>query len=201
MELEQIPKTDKQEEEETVEEKLARMEAESELKTPPEETIESIENIAKEIESIKPKKSTRELRKRGRAREEEDIWDCPNDEKVPRIGLRDGLRTRTKRLINASDNVDEIDRNELENDLGVESKVSGVFSFETLRLSELFYQVNPPISSVDESLNEIEKNKDKILDKILEKPPEPPPVKLVISKKKGSIFKSRALVTIDCFLY
>lgn len=54
---------------------------------------------------------------------------------------------------------------------------------------------------MDESLNEIEKNKDKILDKILEKPPEPPPVKLVISKKKGSIFKSRALVSIDYFSY
>lgn len=61
--------------------------------------------------------------------------------------------------------------------------------------------MNQPISSVDESLNEIEKNKDKILDKILEKPPEPPSVKLVISKKKGSIFKSRALVTTDSFLY
>ncbi|XP_050293417.1 protein wings apart-like [Anthonomus grandis grandis] len=41
--------------------------------------------------------------------------------------------------------------------------------------------------------NNIEKHKEKILDKILEKPPDPPPVKLVISKKKGSIFKSRAV--------
>lgn len=33
------------------------------------------------------------------------------------------------------------------------------------------------------------------MDKILEKPPEnPAPVKLLISKKKGSIFKSRSLV-------
>lgn len=127
MELEPIPKNDKQEEEETVEEKLARMEAESELKPQPEETIESIENIAKEIECIKPKKATRELRKRGRAREEEDKWECPNDEKVPRIGLRDGLRTRTKRLVNASDNIDEVDRIELENDLEAESKVSCLF--------------------------------------------------------------------------
>lgn len=43
--------------------------------------------------------------------------------------------------------------------------------------------------------NIIEEHKDEILDKILEKPlPEAQsPVKLVISKKKGSIFKSRAL--------
>lgn len=52
------------------------------------------------------------------------------------------------------------------------------------------------------AINEIERHKDKILDKILEKPPEPPPVKLVISKKKGSIFKSRALVSvIRAFFY
>ncbi|XP_072375879.1 uncharacterized protein, partial [Diabrotica undecimpunctata] len=45
------------------------------------------------------------------------------------------------------------------------------------------------------SINTIEEHKSEILDKILEKPPDPtPPVKLVISKKKGSIFKSRTLV-------
>ncbi|XP_072385694.1 uncharacterized protein [Diabrotica undecimpunctata] len=44
-------------------------------------------------------------------------------------------------------------------------------------------------------INTIEEHKSEILDKILEKPPDPtPPVKLVISKKKGSIFKSRTLV-------
>ncbi|XP_056640282.1 protein wings apart-like isoform X1 [Diorhabda sublineata] len=43
--------------------------------------------------------------------------------------------------------------------------------------------------------NQLEERKSEILDKILEKPPDPtPPVKLVISKKKGSIFKSRTLV-------
>lgn len=42
----------------------------------------------------------------------------------------------------------------------------------------------------------IESHKDEILDKILEKPVDnPAPVKLVISKKKGSIFKSRSLVS------
>lgn len=44
----------------------------------------------------------------------------------------------------------------------------------------------------------IEKHKEEILDKILEKLPSPEvlaPVKLVISKKKGSIFKSRSLVS------
>lgn len=41
----------------------------------------------------------------------------------------------------------------------------------------------------------IEEHKDEILDKILEKPTDAPaPVKLVISKKKGSIFKSRSMV-------
>ncbi|XP_017775345.1 PREDICTED: protein wings apart-like [Nicrophorus vespilloides] len=40
----------------------------------------------------------------------------------------------------------------------------------------------------------IEDHKEEILDKILEKPENPVPVKLVISKKKGSIFKSRSLV-------
>ncbi|CAG9861158.1 unnamed protein product [Phyllotreta striolata] len=45
------------------------------------------------------------------------------------------------------------------------------------------------------SSNQVEEHKSEIMDKILEKPPEPaPPVKLVISKKKGSIFKSRTLV-------
>ncbi|KAG5885724.1 hypothetical protein JTB14_000647 [Gonioctena quinquepunctata] len=45
------------------------------------------------------------------------------------------------------------------------------------------------------TVNQISEHKDEILDKILEKPPEQaPPVKLVISKKKGSIFKSRTLV-------
>lgn len=44
-------------------------------------------------------------------------------------------------------------------------------------------------------MNQIEEHKSEILDKILEKPPElTPPVKLVISKKKGSIFKSRTLI-------
>lgn len=38
----------------------------------------------------------------------------------------------------------------------------------------------------------IDEHRDEILEKILEKPPEnPAPVKIVISKKKGSIFKSR----------
>lgn len=42
---------------------------------------------------------------------------------------------------------------------------------------------------------QIEKHKDEILEKILEKPPEVlAPVKLLISKKKGSIFKSRSLI-------
>lgn len=42
----------------------------------------------------------------------------------------------------------------------------------------------------------IEKHKEEILDKILDLPAEPlAPVKLVISKKKGSIFKSRSMVT------
>lgn len=43
----------------------------------------------------------------------------------------------------------------------------------------------------------LEKHKEEILDKILEKPSSEPlaPVKLVISKKKGSIFKSRSMVT------
>lgn len=41
----------------------------------------------------------------------------------------------------------------------------------------------------------IEEHKEEILEKILEKPTEnPAPVKLVISKKKGSIFKSRSMV-------
>lgn len=45
------------------------------------------------------------------------------------------------------------------------------------------------------SVNPVSEHKEEILDKILEKPMEPaPPVKLVISKKKGSIFKSRTLV-------
>nr|XP_023030070.1 protein wings apart-like [Leptinotarsa decemlineata] len=45
------------------------------------------------------------------------------------------------------------------------------------------------------TVNQISEHKDEIMDKILEKPPEQaPPVKLVISKKKGSIFKSRTLV-------
>lgn len=45
------------------------------------------------------------------------------------------------------------------------------------------------------SVNPISEHKEEILDKILEKPMEAaPPVKLVISKKKGSIFKSRTLV-------
>ncbi|KAJ8935942.1 hypothetical protein NQ314_012564 [Rhamnusium bicolor] len=45
------------------------------------------------------------------------------------------------------------------------------------------------------SVNQIKDHKDEILDRILEKPSEQaPPVKLVISKKKGSIFKSRTMV-------
>lgn len=45
------------------------------------------------------------------------------------------------------------------------------------------------------TVNTIRDHKEEILDKILEKPLEPaPPVKLVISKKKGSIFKSRTLI-------
>lgn len=42
----------------------------------------------------------------------------------------------------------------------------------------------------------IEEHRNEIMEKILEKPSEPPiaPVKLVISKKKGSIFKSRSMV-------
>lgn len=45
------------------------------------------------------------------------------------------------------------------------------------------------------SVNPIREHEEEILDKILEKPIEAaPPVKLVISKKKGSIFKSRTLV-------
>lgn len=45
------------------------------------------------------------------------------------------------------------------------------------------------------SVNPIREHEEEILDKILEKPIEQaPPVKLVISKKKGSIFKSRTLV-------
>lgn len=45
------------------------------------------------------------------------------------------------------------------------------------------------------TVNPVREHKEEILDKILEKPMEPaPPVKLVISKKKGSIFKSRTLI-------
>lgn len=54
------------------------------------------------------------------------------------------------------------------------------------------------MAPIDQKPNPIEEHKDEILEKILEKPTEPPPaVKLVISKKKGSIFKSRALVDDD----
>lgn len=43
-------------------------------------------------------------------------------------------------------------------------------------------------------VNTIDKHKEAIMEKILEKPIDAPAVKLVISKKKGSIFKSRAMV-------
>ncbi|XP_060527171.1 protein wings apart-like isoform X2 [Cylas formicarius] len=55
-------------------------------------------------------------------------------------------------------------------------------------------EVKQVVPEPERSVNQIERHKEQILDKILEKPPDPPPVKLVITKKKGSIFKSRALV-------
>ncbi|CAH1154765.1 unnamed protein product [Phaedon cochleariae] len=56
-------------------------------------------------------------------------------------------------------------------------------------------EVKQILPDPDYRVNQVAEHKDEILDKILEKPAEQaPPVKLVISKKKGSIFKSRSLV-------
>lgn len=71
--------------------------------------------------------------------------------------------------------------------------------------SENDHQNEPEIQEIPKRTRErrssnkpatIESHKEEILEKILEKPSEnPAPVKLVISKKKGSIFKSRSLVS------
>lgn len=57
---------------------------------------------------------------------------------------------------------------------------------------------HPPPSPIHDTATSttltIDQHRDEILEKILEKPIEAPVVKLVISKKKGSIFKSRSMV-------
>lgn len=55
-----------------------------------------------------------------------------------------------------------------------------------------------PLTTISQQshIMSIDEHRDEIMEKILEKPPEASiaPVKLVISKKKGSIFKSRSMV-------
>lgn len=53
---------------------------------------------------------------------------------------------------------------------------------------------HPPPDTEPAADMSIDKHREEIMEKILEKPAEPPAVKLVISKKKGSIFKSRSMV-------
>ncbi|XP_030760465.1 protein wings apart-like isoform X2 [Sitophilus oryzae] len=199
-----------------------------------EETPETIENIAKEIELTKsakkepespPKKTknvpvVRELRSRNRNKEkvvEKPVEPVVNAVKKPFL-----RETRSRKEASATNKVVNNDKRPLEEvEPEVVKEVEApvpVVKEENTQIAKKFkgkeieeewctdsdsnstmpeMEVKQIVPSPDENINEIEKHKHEILDKILEKPPEPPPVKLLISKKKGSIFKSRALVDDD----
>ncbi|CAG9766779.1 unnamed protein product [Ceutorhynchus assimilis] len=216
-------------EEESIEAKLARMEQEASKGN---ESMETIENIAKEIECsqvIKPEPAKRATRRRGKQKEQ--IIEPLKEKKVARPPLRGGLRNRNKAAIV------EVAKEETEpviEEMEEEPKVEEMPAIEepepiVIKMKDISPTPSPPpeenlnkkvnkqsieedwstdsdsnnsapdieLKEVDpdvaDSPSNIVRHRDKILDKILEKPPDPPPVKLVISKKKGSIFKSRAV--------
>ncbi|XP_066149366.1 protein wings apart-like isoform X5 [Euwallacea fornicatus] len=232
MEIDKFASSEPPQVEESVEEKLARLEAEYEQPLN-EEPLETIENIAKEIQNTKVAKVVPPVRKRGRQKDvKKDVSDAPEDEKVPRH-LRVGLRTRNRTGNTAKDWVDEEEEEDFEEPVKKKPKVKekntklavppikiktppmgiteeplskkdgkktieeewGTDSDSNSTVPEL--EMKQPVPSVEPPFIEVETVKEKISDKTLEKPPEPLPVKLVISKKKGSIFKSRALVDDD----
>ncbi|KAF7271920.1 hypothetical protein GWI33_015261 [Rhynchophorus ferrugineus] len=190
-----------------------------------EETLETIENIAKEIELSKiaekekikeeeaPKSNitlpVRELRSRNRQKVEKEKAELP-EPPVSKPVLRE---TRSRKESHKEVNNDKVTVQEekvikVDMEPEVIHKNNEDQSKMTVKLKgkdiEDEWCTDSDSNStvpemevkqiVSESANEIDKHRDKMLDKILEKAPEPPPVKLVISKKKGSIFKSRALV-------
>ncbi|XP_066246092.1 protein wings apart-like isoform X2 [Euwallacea similis] len=231
MEIDKFASSEPPPVEESVEEKLARLEAEYEQPLN-EEPLETIENIAKEIQNTKVVKVMPPVRKRGRQKDvKKDVSDATEEEKVPR-NLRVGLRTRNRTGNTAKDWVDEEEEEDFEEPVKKKPKVKekntklavppikiktppvgiteepsskkdgkktieeewGTDSDSNSTAPEL--EMKHPVPSIEPPFTEVEA-KEKISDKTLEKPPEPLPVKLVISKKKGSIFKSRALVDDD----
>uniref|UniRef100_A0AAR5Q3I4 WAPL domain-containing protein n=1 Tax=Dendroctonus ponderosae TaxID=77166 RepID=A0AAR5Q3I4_DENPD len=215
-------------EEESLESRLAKLDAESSQQHT-EEIVETIENIAKEIENTKASKPAvpaRGLRKRSKPKDVMEFQEEIVEDKTVKPSLRGGLRNRSKTTNNIQELVEEVkefidpekkakakDKNVKEKNFPIVkikeipladpiSNKSNKKSIEdewgtdsdsnsTVPESEVKQTIIP---STDQPANEVEKSKDVIPEKNPENPPDPPPVKLVISKKKGSIFKSRALV-------
>ncbi|KAL1517157.1 hypothetical protein ABEB36_000956 [Hypothenemus hampei] len=180
---------------------------------------ETIENIAKEIESTKVAvKQTvsipgRELRKRVK---QKDIKD--NLDEVPIEEKRSGIKARHK-TINDDDGNDVLSKDKVKSTKRTAAIKPSAAAPEEL-VEELSVIPKPNKSLIegewdtDSDSNstapdpEVKETKAETSNpepvpmsenkmEITEKPPEPPSVKLVISKKKGSIFKSRAFVNDD----
>lgn len=129
---------------------------------------------------------------------ENDAQDTENDSQNTPIDMEieTNLPTNTEILSQESGIPTEIESQEIDStqSTNLEPKIDSESSDDESDCSN--HQIPSPIPDLSAPDNlSIDKHRDEIMEKILEKPTEAPSVKLVISKKKGSIFKSRAMVT------
>lgn len=112
----------------------------------------------------------------------------PVDNSNSRENAENDFTQETENIPETDTDISKVDfspkRNIIEEDWSTDSDSDGTVPEEETKVK------NAPIKSL------ISEHKDEILEKILEKPTEnQSPVKLVITKKKGSIFKSRSMVS------
>lgn len=176
-----VDPTEKDEKEESEEEGEKEMEIEEPLKEPINETINEVETEPHADPIQEEEKEESEEEQDDQMEIEENIEDTPevaDDISVssPKPEPEQGFEPEVQKELPKS--IDEEWTTDSDsNSTAPEMEVKQI-------IPDPSYTVNP-----------IREHEDEILDKILEKPMEQaPPVKLVISKKKGSIFKSRTLV-------